>query len=92
MRGVAQTVDSSGRTYAYGKNPAAAVLLSFFLPAIGQMYNGDVKKCFAMWGGFLVASVLTALTGGFLVVLGLGVWVWSMVDAYNVASRKSPIW
>ena len=93
MRGVAiEALDSAGRSYAVGKNPAIAFLLSFFLPAFGQVYNGDLKKCFAMWGGYFLSFVFAVFTAGFGSILGFGVWIWSMIDAYNVASRKSPLW
>jgi TM2 domain-containing membrane protein YozV len=93
MRGPGQSApDASGRRYAEGKNPAVALILSLLLTGIGQIYNGDFKKCFVMWGVGIVVIFLTVMTGGVGGFLWLGVWIWSMVDAYNVASRKSPIW
>ena len=92
MRGMAPNVDPSGKTYAYGKSPGVAVLLSFLIVGIGQAYNGDIKKWLAIWGIMIVGSVLTLFSGGILGVVPFGVWIWSMIDAYNVASRKSPIW
>ena len=80
----------AGKRYAVGKSPVAALLLSLFLPAIGQFYNGDVKKGLAMWGGYVAGIILAAAYIGGLVMLG--VWVWSMFDAYNVASGKTPLW
>jgi TM2 domain-containing membrane protein YozV len=79
-----------GKQYAVGKSPVVALLLSLFLPAIGQFYNGDAKKAFAMWGGYVVGMILSVVYIGGLVLLA--VWVWSMIDAYNVASGKSPLW
>jgi hypothetical protein len=37
------------------------VLLSFLFPGIGQIYNGQVQKAFAFFGGF-VASLFAAIT------------------------------
>ena len=83
---------SPGRRYAEGKNPAVALVLSLLLGGLGQIYNGDIKKCFAMWGIAVAIVILAALTGGVASFLLFGVYIWSMIDAYNVASRKSPLW
>jgi TM2 domain-containing membrane protein YozV len=79
--------------YAIGKSPVLAALLSFFLPpfAIGQFYNGDVKKGLAMLAASLVAIPLW-FAGGFGSVLDFGIWVWSVADAYRVANRRAPLW
>ena len=69
-----------------GKNPAIALVLSLVIPGVGQFYNSDIKKGALMLGG---AILLGALTGG----LGyVAFWIWSMFDAYQVASGKGKIW
>jgi TM2 domain-containing membrane protein YozV len=75
------------RTVA-GKNPTVALVLSIFLGAFGggQFYNGDWKKGLAMAAATLVLGLPT---GG---IVPFAVWIWSMVDAYQVASGKWPIW
>jgi TM2 domain-containing membrane protein YozV len=79
-----------GNTQQIRKSPTAAVLLSFFLPAGGQFYNGDIKKALAIGGGYILGIILAYfVVGGFVV---LGVWIWSMIDAYNVASGKQKVW
>jgi TM2 domain-containing membrane protein YozV len=75
-----------GKQYATGKNAAVAMILSFFIPGVGQFYNGDMKKGGIMLGA---AVVFGALTAG---VAWLAIAVWSVVDAYQVASGKSPMW
>jgi hypothetical protein len=40
-----------------------------------------------MLGGALLSLMLVAFTIG--VFTGLAVWIWSMVNAYNVASGKT---
>lgn len=60
------------------------------LPAIGQFYNGDNKKGTIMLGGYFVSFILWFVYIGFLGTLGI--WIWSMVDAYSVASGKTPLW
>ena len=88
----AATVDPSGRRYAEGKNSVVALVLSAVLPAVGQIYNGDMKKCLAMWAAYFACTVIALMTGGVGGFLNAVVWVWSMIDAFNVASRKSPLW
>jgi len=64
--------------YVRRKEPAVALLLSFFLPGVGQIYNGDVGKGIAFLIGFWV-----------LIWVGIGIvfWIWAMVDAYQVATQ-----
>lgn len=87
MRGAAPL---QGTRFASGKEPVTALLLSMFLPAIGQFYNGDNKKGAIMLGGYFVSFILWFVYIGFLGTLGI--WIWSMVDAYSVASGKTPVW
>ena len=79
---------SSGGKVVTGKNPTVALVLSIFLGAfgVGQFYNGDWKKGLAM----AAASILLGIPSGGLVTLG--VWIWSMIDAYQVASGKWKAW
>jgi TM2 domain-containing membrane protein YozV len=64
--------------YVKRKEPAVALLLSFFLPGLGQIYNGDVGKGIGMMFGFWI-----------LIWIGVGIvfWIWSMVDAYQSATN-----
>ena len=50
-------------------------LLSFFIPGLGQLVKGQVGKAV----GFFFGTFL----GMILVIPGLIVWVWGIVDAYN---------
>lgn len=90
MRGAAPppgAVVSSGKL-AEGKNPAVALVISIFLGALGggQFYNGDWKKGLTMAAASLLLGVAT---GG---LVSLAMWVWSMLDSYQVASRKWKRW
>jgi TM2 domain-containing membrane protein YozV len=70
------------------KSPGVALLLSFFVPGVGQFYNGDTKRGLLMFGILLVSWFLAAAGGiGFIGVFG--VWVWGMINAYQVASGKT---
>ena len=59
--------------------------------AIGQFYNGDVKKGAVMLICSLIAIPLWA-AAGIGSVLNFGIWIWSVIDAYRVASGKAPLW
>jgi TM2 domain-containing membrane protein YozV len=62
------------------KSPGIALLLSFLLCGVGQMYNGQVAKGILM----LIGCILT-----WFVFLGWIVSIWSMVDAYSTAKAMN---
>lgn len=63
------------------RNPGTAAVLSFFLPGVGQLYNGRWMRAI-FW--FIVTPGLWLGTGGFL---GWTAHVISAVTAYNYAKR-----
>jgi TM2 domain-containing membrane protein YozV len=76
----------SVKTFAQGKKPVSALVMSLLIVGLGQFYNGDVKKGLLMLVG--------AIVGG-LASFSLLWWVmslWSAVDAYRVANRQVPLW
>jgi TM2 domain-containing membrane protein YozV len=72
--------------YARDKNAAVALILSLIIVGLGQLYNGDVKKGLLMFAGAFVGGLLT------LGLVWLGLAIWAAIDAYNVASGKTPLW
>ena len=74
------------KEYAYGKTPIVAALLSFLIPGVGQFYNGDMKKGALILAGALIVGPLTAG------VVFVGLWIYGMYDAYQVAFGKTPLW
>lgn len=82
------TINPTGQ--AGDRNPLLAVLLSFFIPGVGQFYNNDPKKGGAMLGALVLSWILMVFGIGFLT--GLGVWIWSMIDAYQVAGGTGARW
>ena len=62
------------------KSPGVALLLSFLICGVGQMYNGQVGK------GFLMLIGCVAL---WFALLGWIVWIWAMVDAYTTAKEMN---
>jgi TM2 domain-containing membrane protein YozV len=62
------------------KSPGVALLLSFLLCGVGQMYNRQVGKGVLMLIGCMVA---------WFILMGWAVWIWSMVDAYSTAKQMN---
>jgi TM2 domain-containing membrane protein YozV len=91
VRGSAPVLMSPGtRRFAVGKSPGLAVFLSFFIPGVGQFYCGATAKGGLMLGlGFLAVFLLPVF--GFGVLCLIGIRIWSMIDAYNVASGQTPL-
>ncbi|MGE5683047.1 MAG: hypothetical protein ACM34K_19470 [Bacillota bacterium] len=62
------------------KEPFVAGLLSFFITGAGQMYCGSVGKG--------IGLMIGAIIGWFLFVIpGLAIWIYGIVDAYNMAQQ-----
>lgn len=62
---------------------------SFFLPGLGQAINGQWGKAAGFFGGSIAATVVAnknLLLGG---LAGLGVSIWSIVDAVKSAHSKT---
>ncbi len=73
------------RQVVVAKSPAGALIASFFVPGLGQLINGEVGKGVAM---FLLSLLSWALVLLIVPLLGIvGVWIWSMIDAYTGAQR-----
>jgi TM2 domain-containing membrane protein YozV len=78
-----------GARFAVDKSPGIALLLSFLIPGVGQFYCGESKK-----GGIMLAVYFLSWMTAFIVIGWFGlavVWIWSMIDAYNIASGKTPL-
>ena len=67
------------------KSPGVAVVLSFLLAGLGQIYNGQIGKGLAFMIAYLCSLVLMWVLIGF--ILAPILWIWSMVDAYKTAER-----
>ena len=63
------------------RNPGTAAVLSFFLPGVGQLYNGTWGRAI-VW--FVITPGLWLGTGGFL---GWMAHVVSAITAHNYAKR-----
>lgn len=77
-----------------GKNPFIATILSFFIPAGGQLYNGDIKKMALIWFTYIFLIALWFTLIGMLpaLLVGFVVWGWAILDAYGVAKGQGKRW
>jgi TM2 domain-containing membrane protein YozV len=67
------------------KNPAIGLLLSFFIPGLGTMVNGNVGRGILILALYLVGWALSIILIGFPVLIGA--WIWGLVDGYTSAQR-----
>jgi TM2 domain-containing membrane protein YozV len=72
-----------------GKNPSAALLFAVMTPGLGQFYNGDFKRGLLILFLFAAACPFAVPTG-FLSTFA--VWLWGLINAYNVAARRTALW
>ncbi len=74
-----------GQMMVAPKNPAVSLIVSFFIPGVGSMINGDVGI------GVLILLLYVAGVGlSFFLIgipLAIGAWIWGMIDAYQGAQR-----
>ena len=87
--------------YSRAKDPVAATLLSFVIPAGGQIYNGDYLKALLVGGGYALGIVTLhasakgatldeldkVLLPGVLIITAT--WIYSIYDAYTSAKYKN---
>lgn len=64
------------------KSPAVATLCSFFIPGLGQVYNGDTEKGIAVFFGTLIGVFI-------FFIPGLLVWLFGLYDAYTTAKKMN---
>jgi TM2 domain-containing membrane protein YozV len=67
------------------KNPALSLIVSFFLPGVGSMINGDVGIGVVILLIWLISIPLMFFFIGFFTATGA--WILGLVDAYQGARR-----
>lgn len=67
------------------KNPGLSLLVSFFIPGVGSMMNGDTNTGVIILISYIVSVILMVVLIG--LILAPAVWIWGMVDAYQGAVR-----
>ena len=80
---------SAYRYYGPEKNPGGAAVASFFVPGLGQIFNGELGKGFVFLLIALGLFIATCVTGG----LGLPVlivWdIFTVFEAYSAADAEN---
>ena len=61
-----------------------AVILSIFLPGLGQIYLGLDNKGAILLVAYVVSAILILLIIGFILVIII--WIWALVDTIRSAS------
>ena len=69
------------------REPAISLALSFFLPGLGTIVNGDSGKGVAIMGGYLLGVLLSIVLVGIPIMMGF--WIWGLVDGYRGAQRHN---
>ena len=64
------------------KNPFLAALCSFFIPGLGQVYDGETARGVGIFFGTLIGLFI-------FIIPGLAVWVVGMIDAYSTAKKMN---
>lgn len=67
------------------KNPALGVILSFFIPGLGSMVNGDATRGIIILVVYVVGWFLAFFLIGIPILIGA--WIWGLVDGYLSAQR-----
>lgn len=67
---------NAGSTLQNNQKHGVPAVLSFFIPGLGQLVKGQVGKGILIFIGVAIGLV-------FLVVPGVIIWIWQIVDAYN---------
>lgn len=75
----------ASQTRAGRKDPLFALILSFFLPGLGQIYNGDSDNGLILIIATVAAWLLTSVCVGFFIFIGI--WAYAMYDAYTTAEK-----
>lgn len=72
-------VNKSTKTVAEGeKNILLAIILSIFLPGLGQMYLGLDNKGAIFLIAYVISAILILILIGFL--LCAVIWIWALID------------
>ena len=65
------------------KNPTVAAIASFFIPGLGQIYNGEGLPVGVLW---LIGAIVGSL---FMFIPGVFVWLYGIYNAYKVAEEMN---
>jgi TM2 domain-containing membrane protein YozV len=80
---------TSGGYAVAPKSPGVSLIVSFFIPGVGSMINGDTGIGITILLLWLLAIALDFTVIGLIVgvPLGIAMFVWGLIDAYQGARR-----
>jgi TM2 domain-containing membrane protein YozV len=84
---VTQQVPVAASDVARPKVPGLALVLSFLMPGVGQLYNGQVAKGFVFFFAFVGCIWLTVETGPQIALMIPFVFFYNLIDAWQSATR-----
>lgn len=84
-QGYAGAQGQPGQMVIAPRNPAVALIASFFIPGLGSMINDRVGIGIAILGIYILGLILSVILIG--IPVALGAWIWGMVDAYQAAQN-----
>lgn len=67
------------------RNPGVSAVLSFFIPGLGQIYNGQIGLAFLYFFLMFVSALCCFVVIGFFTTPII--WIVGIVDAYRSAER-----
>jgi TM2 domain-containing membrane protein YozV len=67
------------------KSPGLAAVLSFFVPGLGQIYNGQIAKGLCLFVLYSLGWFLAGIVVGFFLLIP--VWIYAIYDGYRRAER-----
>jgi tetratricopeptide (TPR) repeat protein len=79
---ISQETPSQPNVVRIEKNPGIAALCSFFIPGLGQLYNGEVGKGVVILFGTIIGAL-------FFLIPGILVWVFGIYDAHKTAKKMN---
>lgn len=68
-------------------SPLIALILSFFIPGLGQFYTGQLLKAILLFVAAVIFGILSMISIG--IPFYLIVWIYSMFDAYTRAKEMN---
>lgn len=68
-------------------SPLIALILSFFIPGLGQFYTGQLLKAILLFVAAVIFGILSMIIIG--IPFYLIVWIYSMFDAYTWAKEMN---
>lgn len=88
--GVSTTKATVETTLIKTRSPGVAAIMSFFIPGLGQIYNGEILGGLGAMLIIIILMVSIVELGVWGLLLLVGFWVYCIYDAYQGPSVKVP--